>query len=207
MRDALIDHLVYATNDLAATCRDLEMRLGVRASPGGQHPGRGTRNALISIGPKAYLEIIGPDTLQPETKAAWFGIDQLTFPRLVAWAVRVNDLESFVEEISTRATIGVVRSGERTTPDGTRLSWQLTEPQLINGIGVVPFLIEWNSQEHPGDSATRGPGFLQLRIEHPEPELIRNQLSWLGLDVTIQQCSRPALVALFDGANGPIELS
>ena len=58
LREPLLDHLVYATPDLDATCLDLENRLGVRPSSGGQHPGRGTRNALISIRPKAYLEAV-----------------------------------------------------------------------------------------------------------------------------------------------------
>src|ERR1044072_5877925 len=147
----LLDHLVYATLDLEATCRDLEIRLGVRASTGGQHPGRATHNALISIGPKAYLEIIGPDPLQPETRPGWFSIDQLTAPKLITWAVRVEDLETFASEISPK--VGAIRSGSRKTPDGTTLSWQLTEPQLVQGVGLVPFLIEWNSRQHPADSA------------------------------------------------------
>src|ERR1051325_11190713 len=137
MREPLLDHLVYATPDLEATCRDLESRLGVRASAGGQHAGRGTHNALISIGPKAYLEIIGPDPLQPETKPVWFDIDQLTAPKLIAWAVRIDDLEAFVKEISPNANVGVVRSGSRKTPEGTTLSWQLTE--LVQGVGLIPF--------------------------------------------------------------------
>jgi len=173
LREALLDHLVYATPDLETTCRDLEIRLGVRASAGGQHPGRGTRNALISIGPRAYLEIIGPDSLQPETRPVWFGIDQLTAPKLVTWAVRIGRLEAFVKEISPNAKVGIVRSGSRKTPEGATLSWQLTEPQLVQGVGLVPFLIEWNSGRHPADSAVTGPRLIQLRIEHPEPELIR----------------------------------
>lgn len=206
MREALLDHLVYATPDLEATCRDLETRLGVRASAGGQHPGRGTHNALISIGPKAYLEIIAPDPLQPETRPAWFGIDQLTAPKLITWAVRVDGLEAFIKEISPNVKVGVVRPGSRKTPEGTTLSWQLTEPQLVQGVGLVPFLIEWHSDEHPAHSAITGPPLVQLRIEHPEPELIRKQLNSLRLEAAIEQGPSPALVAIFEGANGLIEL-
>ena len=207
LRAALLDHLVYATPDLDATCRDLENRLGVRASAGGQHPGRGTHNALISIGPRAYLEIIGPDPLQPETRPVWFGIDQLTIPKLVTWAVRIDEeLDSFVKEIPSYAQVGVVRSGSRKTPDGTTLSWQLTEPQLVQGVGLIPFLIKWNSSPHPADSSIAGPQLVQLRIEHPDPELIRKQLNWLRLEVAIEQGSSPALAAIFENANDLIEL-
>jgi len=206
LREPLLDHLVYATPDLEASCRELEGRLGVRASAGGRHPGRGTHNALISIGPKAYLEIIGPDPLQPETRPVWFDIDQLTAPKLITWAVRIDELETFVKEVSPKANVGLVRSGSRKTPDGTTLSWQLTEPQLVQGVGVIPFLIEWNSQQHPAGSAITGPRLVQLRIEHPEPESIRKQLHALQLEIAIEQRSSPALVAIFEGANDLIEL-
>lgn len=206
LREPLLDHLVYATPDLEATCRELEIRLGVRASAGGQHPGRGTHNALISIGTEAYLEIIAPDPLQPEIRPVWFGIDQLTAPKLITWAVRIDDLEAFVKDISPNENVGAVRSGSRKTPQGTTLSWRLTEPQLVHGVGLVPFLIEWNSHQHPADSAITGRPLVQLRIEHPEPELIRKQLNSLGLEVVIEQGSSPALVAIFEGANDLIEL-
>jgi hypothetical protein len=201
-----LDHLVYATPDLEATCRDLEIRLGVRASAGGQHPGRGTHNALISIGPRAYLEIIAPDPLQPEIRPVWFGIDQLTKPKLITWAVRVDELEALVKEISPNVRVGTVRSGRRKTPEGTTLSWQLTEPQLEEGVGLVPFLIEWSSRQHPAQSAITGPRLVQIRIEHPEPELIRKQLNPLRLEVVIEQGLSPALVAIFEGAKNLIEL-
>jgi len=206
LQEALLDHLVYATPDLETTCRELETRLGVRPSAGGQHPGRGTRNALISIGPRAYLEIIGPDPLQPDTRPVWFGIDQLTAPRLITWAVRIDELEAFVKEISPNANVGVVRSGSRKTPEGTTLSWQLTEPQLVQGVGLAPFLIEWRSQQHPAQSAITGPRLVQLRIEHPEPESIRKQLHSLRLEVAIEQSSRAALVAIFEGFEGTNDL-
>jgi hypothetical protein len=201
-----LDHLVYATPDLEATCRDLEIRLGVRASAGGQHPGRGTHNALISIGPRAYLEIIAPDPLQPEIRPVWFGIDQLTKPKLITWAVRVDELEALVKEISPNVRVGTVRSGSRKTPEVTTLSCHLTEPQLEEGVGLVPFLIEWNSRQHPAQSAITGPRLVQIRIEHPEPELIRKQLNPLRLEIVIEQGLSPALVAIFEGAKNLIEL-
>jgi hypothetical protein len=71
-----VDHLVYATPDLERGIREIESQLGIRASPGGQHPGRGTRNALVALGPSAYLEIIGPDVEQPAPAGhRWFAVD------------------------------------------------------------------------------------------------------------------------------------
>lgn len=89
-----LDHLVIATPELERTVDDLEDRLGVRATAGGQHPGRGTRNALLALGERSYLEVVGPDPEQATPpRARWFGIDLLAGPRLVAWAANGRALD------------------------------------------------------------------------------------------------------------------
>jgi hypothetical protein len=57
----MIDHLVYGVPDLAEAIDVIAQQTGVRARFGGRYPGRGTHNALISLGHRQYLEIIALD--------------------------------------------------------------------------------------------------------------------------------------------------
>src|SRR5712692_10259575 len=98
-----VDHLVYATPDLAAGVERVERLLGGKAIPGGQHPGAGTRNALIRLGEAPYLEIIGPDPDQPKINIPRrFGIDELKDHRLVTWAAKGRGIESIVGNAKAR---------------------------------------------------------------------------------------------------------
>jgi hypothetical protein len=94
-----IDHLVYATPDLQLGIDAIEKQLGVKATAGGQHPGLGTRNALVALGPTSYLEIIGPDPEQPKPSGPRrFGIDDLKTPRIVRWVVKSSELPAVAEK-------------------------------------------------------------------------------------------------------------
>lgn len=112
---ARVDHLVYAGPDWRIATETIEEALGVRATPGGQHPGRGTRNALIALGASSCIEIIGPDPEQPApTLPRPFGIDALSAPRLVTWVAKENDLIGLVSRArATGVTVGAVTSGSR----------------------------------------------------------------------------------------------
>jgi len=205
---ARVDHLVYAAPDLNRGAEEIEKLLGVRATPGGQHPGRGTRNALIALGPATYLEIIAPDPDQPPPKTPRpFGIDGLKESRLVTWAAKGVDLERLRDEAARKgARLGEVMSGSRRRPDGTLLSWRYTDPQTVLADGLVPFFIDWGQSPHPAHTAARGASLIALRAEHPEPQRVQRLLRELGLDLLVQPGAAPALVAIIDGPRGRVEL-
>ena len=203
-----IDHLVYATPDLAAGVAQVEQLLGIRASPGGQHPGAGTRNALIGLGDNVYLEIIGPDPDQPKpARARRFGIDELQEQRLVTWAAKGTDLEALVETAKRRGVdLGQVQSGSRRRPDGVLLSWRLTASPAVSAGGIVPFFIDWGQTPHPASSLPKGCTLIRLRAEHPDPKAVQSAHSALGLDLPVQGGPRPTLIATVRTPKGDVEL-
>lgn len=206
----VVDHIVYGTPDLDLGIQRIEEALGVRATAGGQHPGRGTRNALIALGPGRYLEIIGPDPEQPNPPAPrTFGIDGLKVPRLVAWAARASDLDRQVNEARRQGVaVGDVAAGSRKRPDGLLLSWRYMAPQaaMLLGGGVVPFWIDWGETPHPSGNAPAGATLVGLRAEHPEPERLRSILQKMGIPLPVSAGPRPALMATIDSPRGRVEI-
>ena len=203
---ATVDHLVYATPDLERTVDGLTQHMGIAPSAGGAHPGRGTRNALLALGPASYLEIIGPDRDQPDHVAPrWFGIDALTAPRLVTWAAKGTDLAALrVRSLASDVPLGEVASGARQRPDGSTLSWELTNPTPLVDDGIVPFFIDWGTSPHPASHAASGLELVGLRAEHPRAMRIRASLDALGLVLEVREAAFPALVATIDGPRGQI---
>ena len=199
-----VDHLVYATPDLESGIRTIEQLIGVRATPGGQHPGLGTRNALVSLGPSAYLEIIGPDPDQSAPKGPRrFGIDRLKGPTLVGWVAKGVELERFVEVAHERGVmLGAVMPGSRKRPDGVELTWRYTDPAVAIDHRIIPYFIDWGSSPHPALSAAPGGKLIALRAEHPEPERVRDRLKQLGLDLPVAPGPKAALVATLEGPRG-----
>jgi hypothetical protein len=203
-----IDHLVYAGPDLAIGIQRVEAMLGVRATPGGQHPGEGTRNALVALGPSSYLEIIARDPDQPDPGVPRkFGIDNLRSPRLVTWAAKGSDLGPMVAEARRRGVLlGDVIPGSRRTPSGALLSWHITSQRTVIADGVVPFFIDWGQTPHPAATAATGATLIALRAEHPDPERVRTILDQLGLDLPVTSGATPALIATIAGPRGRVDL-
>jgi hypothetical protein len=203
-----VDHLVYATPDLELGIQTIEKLTGVRASAGGQHPGLGTRNALVALGPSTYLEIIGPDPEQPKPDGPRrFGIDELKAPRLLTWVAKGTELPPFVNRARANGVhLGDVISGSRKRPDGVVLSWRYTDPNVILEDRLVPYFIDWGTSPHPAMTAAPGLSLRALSAEHPEPERMARILKQLGLDLPVRRGAKPSLIATIDGPKGRIEL-
>ena len=63
---AHMDHLMVAIRSLPDGIAEFERMTGIKAVVGGKHPGRGTENALVSLGDGSYLEIIAPQADAPQ---------------------------------------------------------------------------------------------------------------------------------------------
>jgi catechol 2,3-dioxygenase-like lactoylglutathione lyase family enzyme len=210
---AVIDHLVYATPDLDAAVESVSAALGVRPTPGGRHPGLGTRNALLDLGGGAYLEIIGVDG---EAGAAGdqsgeprpFGLDHIAEPRLAAWAAKADGIDRRVARARAAGyDPGPVQPLSRRLPDGTELHWRLTFPGP-HAVELVPFLIEWAADTpHPSTTSATGCRLVSFTGAHPEPDAVAAVLRAVEVELAVQPAASAALVAVIEGPGGTVTLS
>ncbi|GHD89223.1 VOC family protein [Streptomyces naganishii] len=185
---ARLDHIVLATPDLAATVAEFARRTGVTPVAGGAHVGLGTRNFLVGLGGRRYLEIIGPDPEQPRPAGPRpFGVDALPSARTVTWAIAVRGLDAAVAAARARGhEPGGVREMSRRRPDGTLLRWRLTDG-AGHPSGLVPFLIDWGTSPHPADAGLPVTGLLDLTASAPDPDRIRPLLAAVEADLAVER--------------------
>ena len=209
----LVDHLIFATPDLQKGIEYLETLLGVPAIAGGSHPGLGTCNALLTLGPQCYLEVMGPDPTQTEFQGLRpFGIDNLESGQLVGWVARREGLSQFVQTVKSKGIeLGEVISVSRETPEGELLEWEMTYLTNTNtsaeAISVLPLFIDWGKTPHPASRCAEGARLMTLEIEYPQPSEIVPLIDALELGVSVRESLRPGLRALIDCPYGEIELS
>jgi hypothetical protein len=97
----MLDHILLGSNDLDDGIAFVEKQTGVRAAFGGVHPGMGTRNALLSLGVRRYLEVIAPDPKQENVDAQRLNsLKKLKAPKLVGWAAHLGNADEFVKRVS-----------------------------------------------------------------------------------------------------------
>src|SRR6266404_7309011 len=150
---ALLDHILLGCSDLDRGIEAVEEATGVRPAVGGVHPGRGTRNALLSLGDRRYLEIIAPDPAQQ--KIAHFPqIREMKVPRLIGWAVHPPDIAATAKLLrNNQIAFQGPDDGSRKRPDGRILNWK-TINLADDRHGILPFFIEWSADSvHPSKDA------------------------------------------------------
>lgn len=206
----VVDHLLLGVNDLNAGIAWVERRMGVKAVIGGSHPGRGTRNALVSLGGRHYLEIIAPDPAQSSYE---FQVDvrALAEPRLVTWAAHTSSIEAVADRARQAGfQVSGPSNGSRVTPAGKTLKWRtlgVSNKFAIPPVEPVPFFIEWAAgSAHPSQDSPPGCELASLAIEHPEATALGEMLRKLGIEVDVRKGSTARLIAAAKTPKGRVEL-
>jgi hypothetical protein len=195
----LLDHILLGCSELERGIAFVEERTGIRAAFGGVHPGRGTQNALLSLGTRRYLEIIAPDPKQSGTPQ-YRVITKLTEPRIIGWAAHPRNLQSLSAKL---AQAGIVTDGptpgSRSRPDGRTLRWKTLTLQK-NTADLLPFFIEWSADSiHPSADSPKGCSLLRFEAALPDPKAVSKQVALLGLDLPIVKGDHPQLRATIAG--------
>jgi hypothetical protein len=189
---ARLDHLVVTAPSLAVGVAHVRDLLGVEPRPGGRHPRMGTHNALLRLGPAAYLEVLAVDPEAPvPARPRWFLLDRDDpAPRLATWVARTRDLRT----AACSPAFGRIEAMERGA-----LRWEITLPE-DGGLpfdGIAPSLIQWRTEPHPAallpDS---GCALAGLEGRHPQAEEVARLVRALGLQDAIRvTAGQPRLVA------------
>lgn len=209
---AELDHLVVGTEALDTGTAWAEARLGVAFAGGGAHPRMATHNRLLSLDRRTYLEVIAADAAgEPPGRPRWFGLDdaanraRLTErPRLLAWAVRIDDIAAAREILG--AEIGAIETMTRGD-----LTWKIAvrADGAAPAGGALPIVIEWPPGPHPVDRLPASPCRLaRLTVSHPEPRRIEAALAALGLadDRLAVTRGEAALAATIETPAGPVSI-
>ena len=176
-----LDHIVVAIRSLDEGIAQFETLTGVKAAAGGKHPGRGTENALVSLGGGSYLEIIAPQK-DARLSAADARMRELANLTIVDWAVRVTDVDAAIAALRTSGfSTSRPQPGARLTPSGERLDWMtfgLTEARMEG----APFFIRWSpNTRHPSTTAPGGCVLQGLVVHDPSDDRLDAVLAVLGV--------------------------
>jgi catechol 2,3-dioxygenase-like lactoylglutathione lyase family enzyme len=205
----LLDHILLGCNDLQRGVDFVEQHTGVRAAFGGVHPGRGTQNALLSLGERRYLEIIVPDTAQPDAKDPLVTyLRKLPEPRIVGWAAHPGDLGAFAKKLGDA---GVAfegpTPGSRKRPEGRILNWKTLTLNDDRG-GLLPFFIEWSADsKHPSEDAPHGCRLDSFSAVSANPESLLRVLKALSLEMPVARGEKEQLLAKLVGSKGSFKIT
>lgn len=202
-----VDHVIVGVADLERGIDELERLTGVRSVVGGVHPGRGTRNALMSLGDGIYLEILAPDPAQSIDPAELGELRAMTNLTPVGWAVSADD-ERPIRSALAGAGIDTSTSvaGSRARPDGSTLRWTTFGYEKLDS-PLAPFFIVWESADlHPSRTSPSGCRLTGLHIESRQAETIARAVAPLRLQVTVSPAAKERMQLSLSCPKGDVTL-
>ena len=205
MPDVTIDHVIVGTANLEEGIRQFNELAGVAPGIGGQHPGRGTQNALLSLGPRTYLELIAPVSGPPPEMAFLSGLKQLS---AIGWAIGTKDLDATKSRLEAAGfRVSAPRPGSRVRPDGQVLQWRTAGLEDVPG-ALTPFLIEWGAQTpHPAATSPGGCTLEGMEVAGPEVERLGKLVAELRLSAAVRSGTAPSLTLDLVCPAGPVKLT
>ena len=163
-----LDHLAVVCRTIEEGASYVEAVLGAKLSPGGSHPNMGTHNALLSLGPKTYLEVIAVDpSAQRPQQRRWFNLDNYAGPpRMMNWICRTDDLYEALD---------AAPPGSGTAQRMWRgdFAWRMgvTEFGRLPYDDAMPALMQWETGGHPNQRLPdQGFRLTRLDVFHPAAE-------------------------------------
>jgi hypothetical protein len=210
-----IDHVIWAVPDLDRGVELFREMSGVDPIVGGIHPGRGTRNSLVSAGDNMYLEIIAPDPAQmpfdPEEEpvlAFASVIATMPNPEVDMFAFSATDLEAIADR-ARELGLNVVgpTPGQRETPDGSLVRWSHVD-FIGHGFGqFVPFALNWLDSAHPSTTSPTGAVIESITVEHPRADELRRIYEGLGVPAEVVQADEPRIIVRLISETGSFEVT
>ena len=186
-----IDHIILGVNDLERGIAEFEAKTGVRPVFGGAHPGRGTHNAVASLGGGVYVEILAPNPADTTPGNPTEGLDYLhkmTALTPIGWALAAGDLADAKKRAEAAGmTVSQVRPGARRLPDGTTLEW-ITVGVTAPAHNWAPFFIQWSDTAlQPSRTAPGGCTLTSVTLADPNPDPLRALFDAIGFQMMVSQ--------------------
>lgn len=203
-----LDHILWAVPRFDAGVELMERMTGVLPSYGGVHPELGTRNAILALGDKCYLEVIGPDP--DRSPHAGFGtlLEALEAPQVFTAAVRVSGMSAIAAALHE---LGVPADGPtpmtRLTADGSVLRWEILVPKDEELGWQLPFFIDWGDSPHPADAAPKGCKLNSIELLHPNAQRLAKVASSLQIDIPVGFATKAGFQVEIDTPKGRVLLA
>lgn len=200
-----LDHFMWAGPDLDGLINEFEKLSGVRATKGGRHRGKGTRNAIVRLDKSAYIELIAPDEEQRAEDFLGTLFGSLAKPEVMLFFVRSNDLAAARNTYEIWGIESRLIAMERQSPAGDLLSWQILVPSLARFGAAIPLFIDWMNSPHPA-AAKEECHLLELNVHSPANDELRRLYGDLHVELNVSYAASAGVEVRIKGARGTFEL-